>query len=373
LFKNRSKLIAMLVLVSFLLTGCWDATEVNELNLSTMVILDRMGDQLLFTVEIAKIAPAGESGGGGGQKKQSYLTGSGKSLSEAREDVEMQADKPLFLGTVRALVLTEAAAANDFPEYLFRLRENQQYRQKVNIVVTGDEPKALTEFENENDQPAGFVIDDTIHTAQSLGHTCAVSTEEYLNDILSKRGFVIQHMKLQDKQLKIDGYSVFRDAKLTGFIPIESSHGMAYLVSSNPVWVYRLPGDGGFVTAEVTLGHREIKPSYQDGKIKFQVQIAFKATIQYKSDISLFPLNHQNIRKYSDELNQVLVSEVRTAIEQSQKQFQSDYLLFGEYFRVAYPDEYERMDWQTEYLSAEINTSTSVDITVSDKMDIEAS
>jgi hypothetical protein len=69
----------------------------------------------------------------------------------------------------------------------------------------------------------------------------------------------------------------------------------------------------------------------------------------------------------------VLVSEVRTAIEQSQKQFQSDYLLFGEYFRVAYPDEYERMDWQTEYLSAEIDTSTSVDITVSDKMDIEAS
>jgi hypothetical protein len=45
---------------------------------------------------------------------------------------------------------------------------------------------------------------------------------------------------------------------------------------------------------------------------------------------------------------------------------------FGEVFRLAYPDEYERMDWPMEYLKAEIDTNTSVDISVSDKMDIEA-
>jgi hypothetical protein len=256
---------------------------------------------------------------------------------------------------------------------MFRLRENREYRQKVNITVTGEEPKALTEYENENDQPEGFVIDDTITTAQALGHTCAVSTEEYVNDILSKRGFVIQHIKLQDKRLKIEGYSVFRDAKLVGFIPIENSHGMAYLIGQSPVWAYRLPGDDGFITSEVTLGQRNIKPSYQDGKIKFQIKLAFKVTIQYKSSVGLFPLNDQNIRQYSDNLNQVLASEVRTTIEQSQKQFQSDYLFFGEAFRLAYPDEFERMDWQAEYQTAEFDISTSVDSSVSDKMDVKAS
>jgi spore germination protein KC len=79
-------------MISFLLTGCWDARQVNNLNLCTMVILDKIGDEFAFTVEIAKIAPSGESGGGGGQKKQTYMTGSGKSLSDAREDVDMQMD-----------------------------------------------------------------------------------------------------------------------------------------------------------------------------------------------------------------------------------------------------------------------------------------
>lgn len=374
MFKKRCSLIGMLLLLVFLLTGCWDAADVSSLDLSTMVILDRKEDELSFTVEIAKISPAGESGGGGGGgKKQAYLIGTGKDLADARHALDMQMDKPLFLGTVRALVLTERAAANDLAEYLFRLRENQEYRQKVNIAIIQGDPQDLTEAENEADQPIGFVIDDTIHTGQANGHTCAVTTEKYVNDILAKRGFIIQHIGLVDKQIILDGYSVFRDAKLVGFIPMESSSGLSYMLSDQPIRVYRLPGDGGFITAEVKLDHREIKPSYRDGQIRFHVQLAFKATIQYKTDVSLFPLNEQNIQQYSDDLNQVLAQEVRAAIEQSQNQFHSDYLDFGVAFRLAYPDEFERMDWSTEYLKAVIETSTSVDISVSDKIDIEAS
>lgn len=371
MFKKCGKLIALL-LISFLLTGCWDASDVSSLNLCTMVILDKQGDEFSFTTEIAKISPAGESGGGGGEK-QAYLMGSGKDLAQARDDLDMQMDKPLFLGTVRALVITSRAAANDLAEYLFRLRENQAYRQKVNIAIMEEDPKALTEAENEGDQPIGFILDDTIHTGQELGHTCAVTTEKYINDILEKRGFIIHHIGLVNKQVKLDGYSVFQDAKLIGFIPMESSRGLSYLLSSRPIWVYRLPGGSGFITAEVELDHREIKPSYRDGRAQFQLRFAFKATIQYKSSVRLFPLNEQNIRQYADDLGQVLAQEISAAIDQSQNEFQTDYLDLGEAFRLSYPDEFEGMDWSAEYLRAEIEAHTSVDISVSDKIDIEAS
>lgn len=373
MFKNHCKLIAMLLTVSILMTGCWDATDVNDQNLCTLVILDRQGDEFFFTVEIAKITPAGEAGGGGGGEKKAYVTGSGANFAAARDDLDMQMDKPIFLGTVRALVITERAAANDLAEYLFRLRENQAYRQKVNITITEEDPKALTQAQNEADQTVGFVVDSTIHTAQELGHTCAVTTEKYVNDILSRRGFIVQHIGLQDRQITLDGYSVFRDAKLVGFIPMEDSRGLSYLLSNRPVWVYRLPGAGGFVTAEVELSGREIKPSYQDGRIKFQVRLAFKATIQYGSETSLFPMNQQNINKYAGDINQALSQEIKTTIDDSQKLFQSDYLKFGEAFRLAYPDEFERMDWTKEYPKAEIQINSAVaDISVSDKMDIKS-
>ena len=371
MFKNRSKLILLLLPVALLLTGCWDSREVEDLSLATMVILDRQGDELSFAVEIAKIAPAGENGGGG--TKQTYRTGAGKNLAEARDALDMQMDKPLFLGTVRTLVITERAAANDLAEYLFRLRENQEYRQKVSITVSDEDPKVFTEFKNENDEPAGFVIDDTILTAIELGHTCAATTEKYANDILAGRGFIVQHMALEEQQIKLNGYSVFRDAKLAGFIPIEDSRGLSYVAGRNPVWVYRLPGAGGSVTAEVKRIKREIKPSYQNGAVKFKVTLAFEASIQYVSKVSSFPLDEGSIKKVSDELNRVLKQEVEAAIELSQKKFQSDYMGFGEALRISYSDGFEKMDWAAEYPKAAIEVSTSVDTSVSEKLDIEKS
>ncbi|NLF28739.1 MAG: hypothetical protein GX592_12640, partial [Clostridiales bacterium] len=112
MFKNRGKLIFLLLPVALLMTGCWDSQDVSDLNLGAMVILDRQGDELSFTVEIARISPPGESGGGGGTK-QAYLTGAGKDFAEARDALDMQMDKPLFLGTVRTLVITERAAEGD--------------------------------------------------------------------------------------------------------------------------------------------------------------------------------------------------------------------------------------------------------------------
>ena len=56
----------------------------------------------------------------------------------------------------------------------------------MNIVIIQGDPQALMEAENEADQPIGFVIDDTIDTAQKNGHSCAVTTEKYVNAIPAK-------------------------------------------------------------------------------------------------------------------------------------------------------------------------------------------
>ena len=119
------------------------------------------------------------------------------------------------------------------------------------------------------------------------------------------------------------------------------------------------------------MKNRKIKPFYQDGRILFQVQLAFDAMIRYQSDVSLFPLDDQIMQELSGRLSALITQEIQNTIEQSQTEFQSDYLMFCEPFRVSYPDAYERMDWAVEYLKAEIQTSISVNITVSDKLDLK--
>lgn len=362
---------ALALAVAFLMTGCWDSREVNKKNLVTMVILDKKDGQFEFTVEIALISSGKSGESGGGATKQEYVKGTGFSFVEARDNVDMQMDLPIYLGTVRALVLTERAAQNDLAEYLFRLRENVNYRQKVFLVITEDDPETLTQFKSETSQPAGFVIDDTLHTVTSLGHSCIPTSEKIVNNILANEPFLLQHISLVDKQIKLTGYSVFRSAKLVGFIPIQGTQGLTYMLDNKPEWRYRLAAGGMDYTVKVELNKRQIKPAYQNGKITFDVNLSFDATIEYQSAVSLFPIDAQVKKELAANLNATLGQQIRDAIDQSQFQFQCDYLTFANAFRVAYPDAYDKMDWQTEYPKAEVTVTTSVDIAVGDKMDIE--
>ena len=366
--KKRSKLIILLMAVSLLVTGCWDSIRITEINLATMVILDKKGEEFSFTVELPKILPPEGSSTG---EKNVYVKGTGASLPQARDNLETHLEKPLYLGAVRTLVITESAARNDLAEYMFRLREDATYRQKVILTTTRDDPAALVMFEEESDSPRGFAVDSMMAAAVGSGRTFDKTTSRYVGDILNGRGFVIHCIGLKDKQLVLTGYSVFRNAKCIGYIPVEEARGLIFMLAKEPAWVYRVPFGGNYATVEVKIAKKKIIPAYQEGAARFSVQFEFEAMVRYVSKVLMFPLDEQAMQEISLNLKQALEEELSLTIERSQKEFQSDYLLFGETFRIAYPDAYEGMNWNEEYPNAQIGLQSKMNLTVSLKMDYE--
>ncbi len=368
--KKRSKLMILLMAVSFLVTGCWDSIRITEINLATMVILDKRGEEYTFTVELPKILPGTAEGSGSGAKS-AYIKGTGASFPQARDELETHLEMPLYLGAVRTLVITESAAQNDLAEYMFRLREDVTYRQKVILTTTREDPAALVEFEEESDSPRGFAVDNMLAAAVESGRTYDKTTSRYVGDILNDRGFVIHCIGLQDNQLVLTGYSVFRSSKCIGFIPVKEARGLVFLLAKEPAWVYRVPFGGNYATVEVKVAKKKITPAYQEGAVRFSVQFEFEAMVRYVSGVLMFPLDEQAMQEISQNLQQALEEELRLTIERSQKEFQSDYLLFGEEFRIDYPEVYEGMNWNEEYPNAQIGLKTKVDLSVSPKMDYE--
>jgi Ger(x)C family germination protein len=368
--KKRAKLLSLLVIAAALVTGCWDATEVNRMDLVTMVMLDRQGDQLMFTAEIPRIMPVSAEGGSAGSRN-AYIQGNGLNLPEARNSIDQKLQKPLFLGTVRTLVITEKAAASDLTEYLFRLREDSTYRQKVILITTRDDNDTFTLFEGETDSPGGFAINDMLTALEQDGRTYIESTSHYVEDILSGRSFVVHCIDVVEKQHTLTGYSVFQNARDIGFIPVEQARGLIFLLARNPIFVYRIPFSQNFVTAEVRLAGKKITPDYTGGSIRFHVQMKFDAMVQYFTQAQLFPLDKKSLDEISQNLKQMLQEDIQNTIAQSQTQFQSDYLEFCSAFYTKYPDVYEKINWMQEYPKAQIEVKTQVNMTVTPKMDFE--
>ncbi|WP_314003273.1 hypothetical protein [uncultured Paenibacillus sp.] len=59
------KLILALVLLMFLLTGCWDRTEINDLALITAAGIDKK-DEKTIELSVLVFAPKGAAGGQSG-------------------------------------------------------------------------------------------------------------------------------------------------------------------------------------------------------------------------------------------------------------------------------------------------------------------
>ena len=361
-----------LIAALLLLTGCWDAREVNELSLATMMILDKVGDEYTFTLEFPTIMPIG-SESGSSTPKSVYLKSRGKTFPETRDDIENQLEKPLYLGTLQTLVVTERAAQDEMSEYLFRLREDLSYRQKVVLATTREEPDAFTQREEKATSGGGSNVDDLLTTIEQGGRSYHKTTSSYIEDILNKRGFVVHCIGLKDKKIELTGYSVFRDAKCVGFIPVEEARGLIWLLADNPMWHYRVPYQDGFATEEVHLVKREIVPSYENGSIRFHLHVELDAIVQYISLDGLLPLNETALEEIKTQVNDIIHQELQSTVDRSQKEFQSDYLLFGEAFRIAYPDAFDAMDWEQAYLNAQIEVQTKVDLKVTHRMEYNPS
>lgn len=131
---KRHKLISAVVIIILLavfLTGCGDSVDINEKLIVTTIAFDVKDGEIWYYLEIANIESgkskeAGESAG----KKYIVMKSHGKTLTEARDNLDTELDKPLYLSGVRALVFTESFAREYLVEYLYRFRADETNRKK---------------------------------------------------------------------------------------------------------------------------------------------------------------------------------------------------------------------------------------------------
>jgi hypothetical protein len=61
------------------------------------------------------------------------------------------------------------------------------------------------------------------------------------------------------------------------------------------------------------------------------------------------------------------------AIEQAQKEYQTDYLQLDDAFRIKYPALFDEMDWQEEFLKSDITSEIKVNLETAAMMDYSGS
>lgn len=348
-------IVVLILIVIFTFCSCWDSLDINEKELTTTVVVDKIGDDYSLFVELAKLSgKSSESEDGKGNNKFTIVQSIGKTYVDARIDLDNTLAKPIFLGTVRILIMTENLAKSGIAEYCYRMRNLNQYRKALNIVTTSDDPKEIFEIQANSCSSTGHTIEAILTSLKKNGRAIDSNLSNILEKLASPHScFLLPHISIDDNSLKFTGYCVVHDNVQEAIIPLEEIRGIHYILNRKVKCVYVVPFNEHHATVEALLVKKKIIPSYENNRVGFDIKFTFEAVVKYM-DIN-DGLDQDSLKQIENNLKEQLSDNIRLAIYTSQKEIGCDYLELSEIFRMKFPNEYKNMEWHEKYEKADIN------------------
>lgn len=364
MIKKLINLIIILFIFLFF-TGCWDSRDIQFKNIVLCPGIDYENDIYKLYAEVASIRKEKTTDQDKSEVKNvALLVGQGKSINEARMDLDRAADFPMFLGATRAFVFSQSSAQNGIEPVINMIGGVFDYRKTTDVVITDDKMENLYHTVPENDISVGFSIEDTIEDLTDKG----VATHITVGDILGKMSiqyadYLIPYIGLEESQLKFLGYGVMKDSKLVGFISDEKANGVVLILSpkTNLIYDVSLPGnEQNKITFIVKLKKKDISMKYVNNIVVMDVDMDITAELEFQYRRQAIDAQLKN--KIQKMISKKVQQDIMDIIEKSQKVYECDFLNFYKHFRARYPDIYRKSNWREKYCQAEININISTNI-----------
>jgi spore germination protein KC len=368
--KNRViKILVLIICLTTVLTGCWDALDINDRFVCTTVVVDKKDDEYGFIVEIANIIPQDSN-----EDKYTTIRAYGESFASTRDKLDFKIPKPLFLGTVSVLVFTEEMAKDGIEEYMYRLRNLHEYRKTLNVVTTSQEPFEMLSLNSKREMSSGDNIQTLIDTLCNSGRSVHVSASEVLEFLSCDNDcFLLPNIEVDDEKFYLDGYSIIYQSVMYGYIPIKDSIGTTMILSDESKkidMIIPIDFEGKRTSIQVKIKNKKIKPKYDNNQISFDVEFKFEGKVLYLDDHIIYD------EKINERVNEKLIvylrNELEAAADMSLNNFGCDYLGLYDYFRIKFPNETDEMDWYEEYPKCNVNIDLDCELDPGGEFDYEA-
>ena len=136
---------------------------------------------------------------------------------------------------------------------------------------------------------------------------------------------------------------------MNGFISKEESRGMLFIKQPHAKFSYIVPYEQNQYTIRVTLKKTKLTPSYKNSKIHINMDFDLETELLYGNKKIPYDFDNKANTDVSQILTKTIKEEISQAVVQAQKKFVCDYLQFDDAFRMKFPAEFSKMDWEKEF------------------------
>jgi spore germination protein KC len=381
---TRAGLIVLLL--SFLLTGCWGRTELNELSITSATAIDREKDK--WTISYQVIIPSAISGtgglggsGGGGATGAPVVVYSVTSdnIREAASLSHLETARKLYIAHNATLILSEKAAREGLSAVIDIYLRNHETRETISVLVTPGDARPILEQLMSIERIPGQGIQRLLEKEQqNLSYLPNVKMYELAMDmtgesktgllpeiIISGTGEITSVDKLkntsQPSKLKLGRLAVIHENKMIGWLNQAEALGTSFL--RNKVQGTSIP----FSCSEdkpnkktanylLTGSKTKITPKLEGDSFSFQVEIKMSGRLN-EADCSVDLLKPETVKMLEDRIAKEIEQTTQSSWE-AVKRLDADVIGLSSVVMRKYPKQWKRMkvqgkkpDWKSMQLS----------------------
>lgn len=371
----KIKKIIPLLLV-FILTGCYDNKELNNIAILTATEINKIDNQFIINVEV--VNPQAPDKTTNVEAPFIIYTGTGKTIQEAYRQIKLSSSRYLYPEHLQILIINENIAKNDITEILDFYLRNPLVRTEFNILIGKNKDILSTTTPIDNISSSSIL--DTMKTNQKyLGTTNLVTLNELtIMSLNPNTEIILPSIKYKEKakdsdttkntedtkiesKYELSGLAVFKDNKLKGYLTNEESISYNLIKNNieNSIITYECEKNK-YLTVEIITSKSTIK--IKDNKII--INLAISSTIN-ESSCNINLNNYQNIKTLEKDLSNYINNKLITDINNIRNKYNSD--VFG------FLDEIYKHDYK-QYLKVKDNWYNqdykNIDIDINSKINI---
>lgn len=287
------RIYMMLIIVIFLLTGCWDLEESDRMDYVHGVGVDYQEGQVVIHLQIAnlgslgtpEVVPVGES-------PITIASSSGNNISSAIHDIYQSAQRKLYFGHDTFMIISEEALKNNkLQESIDLMNRFPETRYRVNIFTTKSDVKELLKVTTPiQGTPILTRLTDLQNTYEQSSLIEHVSMRELIIE-LTEPGYdgIIPAVALDEstweaeekplKMIKTIGVALMKPDMFNGFILYDDSNGLRWTEESkrNNLTIYQ---DEKAVSEVIVLNPKQkYTVKLNNDQVTFQLSVKVRGII----------------------------------------------------------------------------------------------
>lgn len=365
--------VILIFIYSFLLTGCWNAREINELGFVLSIGLDKNDEGFKVTAQMASPETFSKTPSGSGSPEISkpfwIVKSSGKTIFEAIRNMASISSRRIFWAHIKVIIISEELARSNTLEVFDFFTRNPELRLRTLIAVTPGEAEKLIEIIPEMEKDPALYLEKIIENKSLTGKSYSIMLKDFLQDYLDPNIGPVTSRIIIDKSegkpvLKTSGAYVFDDSKVSASLNEGETRGLLWIKNKmkDSIMVVYCPEDNKPVTLEIKGSKSSFKSSVDDGIPHFEIKIDVKASITEQSCQTDFN-DSQKLNELSKVLETAVYRDIQSVITAA-KYLKIDFLGFSTVLNRQHRKEFHQLPskWDDIFSDSEVIITVNADI-----------